>query len=340
MSGIRSLEETLKTLNKELAKADVELQPLYRTQIGNILTKIGELAAEIVNVKSEVTEVKENKSDDFSYFKKAISQDISQIPEFFGNNISETEKFISKLEQLFQLLVVDTDKSLEAFFLNCTFRRLSQSVYKTMISSKISVKTYEEFKNFVQKTFGGQLNCFQQVSRIFDIPYVAGEKFHIYTGKLSDELRMANSSIREHFKPVNGENEVTSEQCLDFFGALIFAEKLKGSNFHIFKDLTTDFDTLTTCNAVAQRAEYFRERLSGAPLSESTLLTRNVTPLNNVKPRVETRKKGKEWPKKSSNLENKKKQDNESESNANSSTESTNYTEKSPSIFNQGTPFQ
>ena len=95
ISGIRSLEETLKTLNKELAKADVELQPLYRTQIGNILTKIGELAAEIVNVKSEVTEVKENKSDDFSYFKKAISQDISQIPEFFGNNISETKKFIS-----------------------------------------------------------------------------------------------------------------------------------------------------------------------------------------------------------------------------------------------------
>jgi archaellum component FlaC len=95
MSGIRSLEETLKTINKELAKADVELQPLYRTQIGNILTKIGELAAKIVNIKSEVTEVKENKSDDFFYFKKAISQNISQTPEFFGNNISETKKFIS-----------------------------------------------------------------------------------------------------------------------------------------------------------------------------------------------------------------------------------------------------
>ena len=95
MSGIRSLEETLKTLNKELAKADVELQPLYRTQIGNILTKIGELAAKIVNVKSEVTEVEENKSDDFFYFKNAISQNILQTPEFFGNNISETKKFIS-----------------------------------------------------------------------------------------------------------------------------------------------------------------------------------------------------------------------------------------------------
>ena len=82
MSGIRSLEETLKTLNKELAKADVELQPLYRTQIGNILTKIGELAAETINVKNEVKSVTENKSDDFSYFKKAISQDISQIAEF------------------------------------------------------------------------------------------------------------------------------------------------------------------------------------------------------------------------------------------------------------------
>jgi hypothetical protein len=118
---------------------------------------------------------------------------------------------------------------------------------------------------------------------------------------------MTNSSIREHFKPVNGENKVTSEQCLDFFGALIFAEKLKGCHFHIFKDWTTDFDTLTTCHAVAQRAEYFREGLSGAPLSESTLLIRNVTPLNNVKQKVETRKKCKEGPKKSANLENKKK---------------------------------
>ena len=60
--------------------------------------------------------------------------------------------------------------------------------------------------------------------------------------------------------------------------AFIFSKKLKGSHFHISKDITVDFDKFKNCGDVATRAEYFRERLSGNPITENTLLTKNFTP--------------------------------------------------------------
>ena len=70
-------------------------------------------------------------------------------------------------------------------------------------------------------------------------------------------------------------SDLSADQVLDFFGALIFSEELKKSHFHIFKDMTLDFDKLKDCNAVATKAEYFRERLSGNPVNESSFFSRN-----------------------------------------------------------------
>ena len=198
------------------------------------------------------------------------------MPEFFGTNIQETEKFVSKLDQLFDLLVQNVDSKYETIFLNNVFRRLSESVYKTMNTSKSDVSTYANFKIFIKAHYGGQLNAFQCVSRIFDINYNPEAKFHIYSSKLAEEVRNAKGAIEAHFKDVNkAGSELSADQVLDFFGALIFTEELKKSHFHIFKDITLDFDKLKDCNAVATKAEYFRERLSGNPVNENSFFTRN-----------------------------------------------------------------
>ena len=145
-----------------------------------------------------------------------------------------------------------------------------------MNSSKSDVSTYANFKKFIKAHYAGQLNAFQCVSRIFDIHYNSEAKFHIYASKLTEEVRNAKGAIEAHFKDVNKEgSDLSADQVLDFFGALIFSEELKKSHFHIFKDMTLDFDKLKDCNAVATKAEYFRERLSGNPVNENSFFSRN-----------------------------------------------------------------
>ena len=61
---------------------------------------------------------------------------------------------------------------------------------------------------------------------------------------------------------------------MGFFGGIIFSEELKKNFFEIFKDLTTDFDNMSSCTQIAQRAEYFRERLSGSAFNSATFLNR------------------------------------------------------------------
>ena len=263
----------LEKLKKGADDANVEK---YDKQIYETLDKISELTKNLENIIIKAEPIAHSGD---TFYKRSIANDVGNLPEFNGESISETENFLNKLDQLYQLLVVDIDSSLEPFFLNNIFRRLGHSVYKALKSKKNKIETFAEFKIFVKKNFGGQLNAFQSVSRIFDVKNDQDDKFHVYTGRLTEELETARGAIESHFKNINNsETELTADQALDFMGALIFSEKLKGSHFHIFKDITVDFDKFKNCGDVATRAEYFRERLSGNPITENTLLTKNFTP--------------------------------------------------------------
>ena len=146
-----------------------------------------------------------------------------------------------------------------------------------MMSSNVNISAYEDFKNYIKKNYAGQLNAYQTFSKVFDIPFNKDEKFHVFASKLENELQTAHTAVQEHFRSVNGNNPLTSEQLMGFFGGMIFSEELKKNFFHIFKDLTTDFDNMSTCAQIAQRAEYFRERLSGSAFSSATFLNRGVS---------------------------------------------------------------
>jgi hypothetical protein len=268
---IKALEESRDSYVKLLAKASETLAPVYEEEIKKLVAKISEAHdAWAVNLKEESKEVLTYSNFDI----KAIQVDVANVPEFTGKNIEECDKFLSKLDQLHKLLVEDVDAQLEKRFLNCCIRRLSQSVWKHMTTSNVNVSTYENLKNYIKKNYAGQLNAYQTFSKVFDIPFHKDEKFHVFASKLENELQTAHAAVKEHFRPVNGSNPLSSEQLMGFFGGMIFSEELKKNFFEIFKDLTTDFDNMSTCTQIAQRAEYFRERLSGSAFNSATFLNR------------------------------------------------------------------
>jgi hypothetical protein len=206
---------------------------------------------------------------------KAISLALKDLPVYNGLNISETERYIAKLNQYYSLLVAEVDKNLEQEFLTLIRLKLGENVWKHIDTAKPDIKNFDKYLTYIRKTYGGQQNAFQVVSRAFDIQFKPEEKFFIYSNKLTNELRSSLLAIKGHYNDKNeSDKELTADNCIDFLGALIMSQNLKKDHWEIFRDMTNDMDTLKTANAVAQKAEYYRERVQHAP-SSSTFWGRN-----------------------------------------------------------------
>ena len=206
---------------------------------------------------------------------KAISLAVKDLPTFNGINIQETERYIGKLKQYFSLLVSENDADLESEFLMQIRIKLGENVWKHIDTAKPNIKSFDNYIKYISKTYGGQQNAFQVVSRAFDIEFKPHEKFFLYSNKLTNELRSSLLAIKGHYNDKqDGDKELTADNCIDFLGALIMSQNLKKEHWEIFRDMTNDMDSLKTANAVAQKAEYYRERVQHAPTS-STFWGRN-----------------------------------------------------------------
>ena len=202
---------------------------------------------------------------------KAIALALKDLPVYNGLTINETERYTSKLKQYFALLVTEVNGNLESEFLMQCRLRLGENVWKHIDTAKPDIQNFEKYITYINNTYGGQQNAFQVVSRAFDIEFKKDEKFFIFSNKLTNELRSSLMAIKSHY---GTGNELTVDSVIDFMGALITSQHLKKDHWEIFRDMTNDMDSLKTANAVAQKAEYYRERVQHAPTS-STFWGRN-----------------------------------------------------------------
>ena len=199
---------------------------------------------------------------------KAISLALKDLPVYNGLNISETERYIAKLNQYYSLLVAEVDTNLEQEFLTLIRLKLGENVWKHIDTAKPDIKNFDKYLTYIRKTYGGQQNAFQVVSRAFDIQFKPEEKFFVYSNKLTNELKSSLLAIKSHYNDkTESDKELTAVNCIDFLGALIMSQNLKKDHWEIFRDMTNDMDRLKTANAVAQKAEYYRERVQYAPTS-------------------------------------------------------------------------
>ena len=162
--------------------------------------------------------------------------------------------------------------------------KLGDNVWKHLNTTKTDVSTFEKYKIFINTNYGGFQNAFQVVNRAFDIEFDPKENFFIFSNKLTDELRTSLAAIKRHYNKIDGDKELTADECIDFMGALCVSQKLKENHWEIFRDMTNDFDKLKSANEVVQKAEFYRERLQGASTTSNTFWGK---PEN--KPKIETK---------------------------------------------------
>ena len=259
-SVISSNEKLLKDCSEE-SKADyLQVIKTANEQLQKLLT------CPLVN---QIAVVK-NESSKLDHHIRTIERTLAGQPIFYGNNDKEAEGFISIMEQLFYLLVTQVDAALESDFLIHLRLKFGINVFNQMQTSNMPLNSFENVKKFIRVRFGGNYNAFQRVSRIFDVQFDKNEKFQIYATKLNTEISNSLAAIKEHYSKVNGQQEVTAEQVMEFMGGILASENIRRNFFEIHKDMTKDFDNLTGAISVMNQAEFYRERqIASSPVNDT-----------------------------------------------------------------------
>lgn len=221
---------------------------------------------------------------------KAIESAITDCC-FHGRDISETTRFIERLEKVYKITVVDVDQTLEADFLKLVKLKLSDSVYKTIQDTDVS--TFEKLKTWIKLTYGGQFNAYQILQRGFDVEFKIEEKFSTYSQKVSEEFRTGLVAIQKQYTDIKGgSSTLTNEALMEFVAGLLVSNNLRQHCWPIFKDMVNDMDRMLTSTEVANKAEYYRERLGTDYITTGAYWTKPKVNSDNGVKNVTNRRQG------------------------------------------------
>lgn len=253
---------------QEVECTDEDERVILKDNIKNIYAKI----KDIVN-KQDSEPILKTEANHQSQNAKLIERTLAAQPTFYGTDTVEAEGFLNKMDQLYILLVKEVDPSLESDFVMHAKLKFGSNVFSQMRASDEKLDTFVKFKKFITTRFAGQYNAFQRVSKIFDIPFNANDKYHVYSTKLTEELQSCVEAIREHYGNIDKSKPLSAESVVEFFGGLLMAQKIKIADYQIYRDMVLDFDRLSSATTVAAKAEFYRERTGNA--SNSTFWAGN-----------------------------------------------------------------
>lgn len=281
---MEELRATITFLRAEVESSDGEIKESCEAALQNAHAKL----AALINAV-EITPTQRAPTTSETYKRnsqiKSIESALSET-KFSGKDINETTRFVERLEKIFIITVIGKDPSLESDFLDLVKLRLSDAVFKNLHASQADVSTFEKLKSWLKTTYGGNFNAFQILQRAWDIEFKPSEKFATYAQKVSEEMRTGVAAVRKQITAVKGEKQHPGgdpqfaaghkagrdaglEDAMEFVSALLVSNNLRAHCWPIYKDMVNDMDTMLTSTEVANKAEYYRERLGGANADDS-----------------------------------------------------------------------
>ena len=264
MMSLEQIQKTIQFLKTEIDAAtdDSEVKTSYEKSLALAQAALEKRLQDAANdTKPEVNSTNETYRRSLNI--KSIESALNDLSTFKGIDIKETTQYIERLEKIYTVMVKEVDASLEADYLKLVKVRLSDQVYKNMTTTNEDVSTFENYKSWVKKQYAGRLNAFQLLQRAFNVEFrPKEEKFTVYSQKVSEELRTALNAVREQYKK-NTSQEIGVDSPTEFFAALLVTENLRLSCWPLYSLMVNDMEQLSTSAEVAQKAEFYRERLGG-----------------------------------------------------------------------------
>ena len=194
---------------------------------------------------------------------KRIETALGNIPQFEGNDPAETESFLDRLEQAHKILVTDVDPTLEPDFVTTAKLRLGPSVYKHLSNAGDVLKTMDDVTKFIRTHYSAKINAVQSFSKVFDIDFDARLPYCTYATEVTNVLKVAFTQLEKQYREFqkNDAAEVPTDVLVQFFGALVMANKVQLHAPDTYRDMIRDLDTCLTAQQVANKATFYRHRL-------------------------------------------------------------------------------
>ena len=294
---MEALQSTITFLRAEVESSDGEIKQTYETALKEAQAKLIELIRGL-----DISDRNKSSTSSETYKRnsqvKSIESALTEVT-FKGVDINETTRFIERLAKVFMITVTGKDPTLETDFLDLVKLRLSDAVFKNLVTSQSDVSTFENLKNWLKTTYGGNFNAFQILQRAWDIKFKPNETFATYAQKVSEEMRTGVAAVRKQITAVKGEKQNSGtdpryaaghrdghqaglEVAMEFVSALLMSNNLRAHCWPLYKDMVNDMDTMLTSAEVANKAEYYRERLGSDRMAANEAYWTN--PRSNAKP--------------------------------------------------------
>ncbi len=265
MTTIKQIQDTIEFLEGKITAAtdDTDAKTSYEESLKLAQATLQKCLKDTYEEKKPVLATTTNETYSRSLNIKSIENALNDVPTFKGIDAKETTQYIERLEKIFTIMVKEVDPNLEADYLKLVKVRLSDQVYKNMSTTNEDVSSFDKYKSWIKKQYAGRLNAFQLLQRAFNVEFRPREqKFTVYSQTVSEEIRTALTAIREQYKK-NTDQDLGVESLAEFFSAQILAENLRQYCWPLYSQMVNDMEKLSTSAEVAQKAEFYRERLGG-----------------------------------------------------------------------------
>ena len=266
MTSLEQIQNTIEFLEGKITAAtdDTDAKTSYEESLKLAQAVLQKSLKETTEENKPVIHSATNETYKRSLNIKSLENALNDVQTFKGIDIKETTQYIERLEKIFTIMVKEVDPNLEADYLKLVKVRLSDQVYKNMSTTNEEVSSFDEFKSWIKKNYGGKLNGFQLLQRAFSVEFRPEEKLTVYSQQVSEELRTALIAVKAQYSKNNQSAELTVDSLCEFFAGLLVTEKLREYCWPLYSQMVNDMDKLSTSSEIAQKGEFYKERLGGA----------------------------------------------------------------------------
>ena len=268
MTDLKDLRESLRQFAEDEKNSDNETdKSMYR--------QLKEITANKIKALIE-TEVKPRiESSGLIQDKKSIENHLKTIPRFTGTTPEETERFIDRLRQAHEALVKGKNPELEVVFLTHSKLLLDISISKHLHSGGKEIDSFEKLKTFLTEQYGPKVNSCQLLTKIFDEDFDVNGQISVFATRISELTKVAYSAVNAQYKRVHKcQTDIPAEDAMQFVAATVVANNVRGHNYALWHDMIRELDDCLTPHEVANKAEYYSQRLNESGAS-STFFGRN-----------------------------------------------------------------
>ena len=274
MTDLASLNEALLKYTECEKATDGADKDMFRVLKETTATKIKALIETEVKPRIEPSSLIQD--------KKSIENHLKTIPRFTGTTPEETERFIDRLRQAHEALVKGKNPELESVFLTHSKLLLDISISKHLHSGGKVIDSFEKLKTFLTEQYGPKVNSCQLLTKIFDEEFDVDGQISVFATKISELTKVAYSAVNAQYKRVHKcQTDIPAEDAMQFVAATVVANNIRGQNHTLWRDMIRDLDDCLTPHEVANKAEYYSQRLNKSGAS-STFFGRNRSRRNNT----------------------------------------------------------